>query len=122
MTPGEFARCIFESLALLYAAKLDELERLTGRTLRVLHIVGGGSKNALLNQCAADATGREVLAGPVEATAVGNVLTQALALGSLPDLAAARAVVRRSFTLDRYSPQEPQCWEKARAFFSALPS
>ncbi len=121
-TPGEFARCIFESLALLYRAKLDELEHLTGRTLRVLHIVGGGSKNALLNQCAANATLREVLAGPVEATAIGNVLSQALALGDIDSLTAARAVVRESFATARYMPQDASAWQSARERFAALPA
>lgn len=119
--PGEFARCIFESLALLYRAKLDELELLTGRTLRVLHIVGGGAKNALLNQLAADATSRTVLAGPVEATALGNALSQALALGHLPDLAAARRVIRESFTVARHEPRATAEWNLARDRFAQLP-
>jgi rhamnulokinase len=121
-SPGEFARCIFESLALLYGAKLDELERLTSRAIRVLHIVGGGSKNALLNQFAANATGRDVLAGPVEATAMGNVLSQALALGDIPSLAEARAIVRKSAEVVRYMPQDAAPWVTARARFAALPS
>jgi rhamnulokinase len=119
--PGEYARCIFDSLALLYAAKLEETERLTGRTVRVLHIVGGGSKNELLNQLAADATKRTVIAGPVEATALGNVLSQVLALGLLPTLEAARAVVRESFATTRYEPRPDAAWEAARARFAALP-
>ena len=77
-TFGQVARCIFESLALLYAVRLAELEILTGRSLRTLHIVGGGSRNGLLNQFAADATGRTVVAGPVEATAIGNVIVLSL--------------------------------------------
>ncbi len=122
LTPGEYARCIFESLALLYGAKLGELERLTGRALRVLHVVGGGSKNELLNQCAADATGREVLAGPVEATAMGNVLAQALALGCIPSLSAARAIVRESTSVVRYAPQDIATWQAARKRFAQLPA
>jgi len=120
-TPGEFARCIFESLALLYRVRLDELERLTSRKVKVLHIVGGGSRNELLNQCAANATCREVLAGPVEATALGNVLSQSLALGHIHDLAAARAIVRDSFVLHAYHPQEPELWSSARDRFARLP-
>ncbi|EDY19371.1 carbohydrate kinase FGGY [Chthoniobacter flavus Ellin428] len=120
-TPGEFARCIFDSLALLYAAKLEEMERLTGRKVRVLHIVGGGSKNELLNQLAADATGRTVVAGPVEATALGNVLSQLLALDSLPDLAAGRAVIRESFATIRYEPRPDDAWEAAHTRFAQLP-
>lgn len=121
-TPGEYARCIFDSLALLYAAKLGEIERLTGRQVRVLHIVGGGSKNELLNQLAADATGRTVVAGPVEATALGNVLSQLLALGSLPTLEAARTVIRDSFATTRYEPRPDAAWEAARERFSRLPA
>jgi rhamnulokinase len=121
-TPGEFARCIFESLALLYRVRLDELEHLTGRSLRVLHIVGGGSKNEFLNQCAANATEREVIAGPVEATALGNVLSQSLALGHLPDLAAARAIVRNSTAGQRYTPEDADCWKRARQRFAELPA
>ena len=82
-TPGEVVRCALESLALSYRQTLGQIEALTGRTIRRLHIVGGGSRNALLNRFAADATGRDVLAGPVEATAIGNLLLQAAALGHL---------------------------------------
>lgn len=121
-TPGEYARCIFDSLALLYAAKLGEIERLTGRQVRVLHIVGGGSKNELLNQLAADATGRTVVAGPVEATALGNVLAQLLAMGNLPTLEAARTVIRDSFATTRYEPRPDAAWEAARERFSRLPA
>jgi rhamnulokinase len=117
-TPGEFARCIFESLALCYGTTLDEIERLTGRAIRVLHIVGGGSKNALLNQFAADASGRTVIAGPGEATAVGNVLVQALAARRIPSLAAARGVVRESFEAVTFTPREASAWDGARDFFS----
>lgn len=120
-TPGEHARCIFDSLALLYAAKLEELERLTGRRVRALHIVGGGSKNELLNQLAADAIGRPVVAGPVEATALGNVLSQLLALDLLPNLAAARTVIRDSFATTRYEPRSATTWSDAHARFDQLP-
>ena len=82
-TPGEFVRCVCESLALLYAQTMREIETVTGRKLKALHIVGGGGKNELLNQFAANATGVTVHAGPVEATAIGNMLIQALALGHL---------------------------------------
>jgi len=120
-TPTEIVRCIFDSLALLYAANLDEIERLTGRRIWVLHIVGGGSRNELLNQLTADASGRIVLAGPVEATALGNVLSQMLALGALPTLQAARTLVRDSFTLTRYEPRPDHQWHEARARFARLP-
>jgi rhamnulokinase len=120
-TPREIARCIFDSLALLYAAKLDEIERLTGRRIWVLHIVGGGSRNELLSRLTADASGRIVLAGPVEATALGNVLSQMLALGTLRTLQAARTLVRDSFPLTRYEPHPDPHWQEARARFAQLP-
>ena len=119
-TRGEIARCVLESLALLYRHSLDELARLTGRTLRTLHIVGGGSRNALLNQFAANATGRRVLAGPVEATAIGNVLVQAIAMQHLASLAALREVVRASFEVTVYEPADAAAWEDAGARFRGM--
>ena len=112
-TPGQFARCVLESLALLYRDTVAELERLTGRRVGRIHVVGGGSRSELLNQFTADATGCEVVAGPVEASAVGNVLVQAIALGHLPSLAAARAVVRRSFPLTTFRPSNEPAWATA---------
>lgn len=120
-TPGEFVRCGLESLALLYRRTLSRMEELTGRTFRRLHIVGGGSKNALLNQFAANACGVRVLAGPVEATAIGNVLIQAIAMGDLKDLAAARRVIRDSFVLQEFSPQDVARWKTAMERFERLP-
>ena len=104
-TPGQVSRCVLESLALSYRAALDEIEELTGRVIRKLHIVGGGSQSALLNQFAANATQREVVAGPVEATAAGNVLIQALALGQIESVQALREIVRDSFPLHTFKPQ-----------------
>jgi rhamnulokinase len=112
-TPAQFVRCIFESLALLYRVTLEELEQLTGRTIDRLHIVGGGSQSALLNQFAASATQRTVIAGPAEATAIGNVLLQAIALGHLGSLAALRQVVSDSFTLQTFEPIAPETWGAA---------
>ena len=91
-----------------------------GRRLEVIHIVGGGSQNLLLNQLAADACNRPVLAGPVEATAIGNVLVQALGLGLLGSLADARQVVARSFQLQRFEPQHADRWHKPYARFREL--
>lgn len=119
-TPGQFVRCIFESLALLYRVTLEELEQLTGQTIRCLHVVGGGSQSALLNQLAASATGRQVIAGPTEATAIGNVLLQAIALGHIESLAALRRVVRNSFTLQTFEPLEAQSWQTAYQRFLEL--
>ena len=101
-TPGEFTRMILESLAERYRQVLESLETLAGRRFEAIHIVGGGSRNALLNQLVADATGRTVIAGPSEATAIGNVLIQAIGAGELSGLEEARAVVRRSFEVERY--------------------
>jgi rhamnulokinase len=119
-TPGQTARCILESLALTYRVHLANLEKLTGRDIRRLHIVGGGSKSALLNQMAANATGREVLAGPNEATAVGNVLIQALAMGHLADLNALRQTVRNSFPIANFSPKDGPLWAEAAERFAKL--
>jgi rhamnulokinase len=119
-TPGQFARCILESLALQYRHTLTDLEQLTGRRITRLHIVGGGSQSALLNQFAADATGRTVLAGPVEATATGNVLIQSIALGHLHSLAELRAVTKNSFTIQQFEPKPGDGWENAIVRFETL--
>lgn len=112
-SPAEVARCILESLALAYRRTLGELGGLLGRTVSRLHIVGGGSRNALLNQMSADACGVHVIAGPVEATGLGNALVQAIALGKVPDLAAARQIVRKSFPLQEFHPQDAAAWNAA---------
>jgi rhamnulokinase len=108
---GATARCILESLALTYRAVLDELRQVYGRPIRTIHVVGGGARNKLLNQFTADATGLPVVAGPFEATAVGNILVQALALGELGSPAEIRQVVRSSFELQRYESRQPERWE-----------
>ncbi len=110
---GEMARSILEGLALKYRWVLERLEEVTGRPIRVLHIVGGGTRNRLLSQLAADSTGREVIAGPVEATAAGNLLMQALALGWIGSLEQGRELVRRSFSLETFTPQPGADWEDA---------
>jgi rhamnulokinase len=101
---GETVRCALESLARQYAKTLRELEKVTGRRVACLHVVGGGSKNALLNQWTATATGIPVMAEPVEATALGNVLVQAMASGELRNLEQARQLVRASFPLAEFKP------------------
>ncbi|MDR1191879.1 MAG: rhamnulokinase [Verrucomicrobiales bacterium] len=120
LTVGATARCIFESLALKYRVVLGQLAALTGRPVGPLHIVGGGAQNALLNQFAANATGRVVLAGPVEATSIGNILLQLIALGELPSLSAGRALARRSFATTEYQPQHPAAWDEAAERFGEL--
>jgi len=120
-TPAQVVRCVVESLALLYAKTIDDLERVTGRRIVRLNAVGGGIQNTLLMQAAADASGRTVLAGPAEATAAGNVLLQAVALGHLPSLVALRQVVRNSFQIEAYAPSGEPAWKEARARFAQLP-
>ncbi len=117
-TDGEFARAILESLALRYRNVLENLEALAGRKIEVIHIVGGGSRNLLLNQFVANCTGRRVVAGPGEATAIGNILVQAMGAGELANLEEARAVVRNSFELTTVDPQPSPEWERAyRRYF-----
>jgi rhamnulokinase len=93
-------------LAVRYKQVLELLEQLTGRQIKVIHIVGGGSRNALLNQLAADVTQRRVLAGPAEATAIGNALTQALGTGQIGSLEELRAMVRQSFEVEEFLPRD----------------
>jgi rhamnulokinase len=119
-TPGQFARCIVESLGLLYDCVLAQLEAVTGKTLRRIHIVGGGCQNALLNQVTADATGRQVISGPVEATATGNVLLQALTLGHLHSRAELRSVARRSFETEVFNPRADAGWSSAKERFRQI--
>ncbi len=121
-TVGEFARTILESLALRYRQVLESLESVTGSEIKVIHIVGGGSRNRLLNQFAADATGRLVVAGPAEATAAGNVLGQALGAGDLRSLEEARSLVRRSLAPELVEPRGGiAAWDDAYGRFLRLP-
>ncbi|MFN7210862.1 MAG: rhamnulokinase [Aggregatilineales bacterium] len=117
---GAILRCIFESLALKYRYALEQIVAATGAQVEALHIVGGGSQNALLCQMTADATGKTVYAGPVEATALGNGLVQLIGLGELADLAQARQVVRASYPPLVYTPAYLQDWEGAYARFRRL--
>jgi rhamnulokinase len=110
---GQFARCIFESLALKYRLVLDDLQTITAEAVDVLHIVGGGSRNKLLCQFAADASGIAVSAGPVEATALGNILLQAMAEGQVGGPSEAREIVRRSVGVRRFEPRGDGGWEEA---------
>ena len=114
-TKGEIVRTALDSLALKYRYVLAQMEDILQMRLDPLHVVGGGARNRLLCQLAADATGRAVVAGPVEATAAGNVLMQALALGHLGSLAEAREVVRRSFEITTYEPRRDPAVEDAYA-------
>jgi rhamnulokinase len=118
--PGAVVRCALESLALKYRWVLERLEEMLGSRLGTIHVVGGGSQNALLCQLTADACGRTVVAGPVEATAIGNVLVQALGLGLVGSLAEAREVVRRSFEVRIVEPQDSQAWDEPYSRFVKL--
>jgi rhamnulokinase len=120
-TPGQFARAIFESLALKYRMVIDDLAAITGRRAKTLHVVGGGSQNILLCQYTADACGIPVIAGPVEATAMGNILLQAMAMGRLAGAAEIREVVRRSAELTTYEPAASRdAWAEAAAKLEKL--
>jgi rhamnulokinase len=117
---GAVVRCALESLALRYRWVVERLEEMTGRTLNVIHIVGGGSQNRLLNQFTADVTGRRVVAGPIEATAIGSVLMQMLALGHISSLSEGRELVRRSFPAQTYNPTDTDAWANAYKQFESL--
>lgn len=112
-THAEIVRCILESLALEYRRVADEISTLIKRELPVIHIIGGGSRNVLLNQFAANATRRTVIAGPVEATAIGNILVQAIAAGEINSLAEGRAIARRSFGGSVFEPKDAIQWNEA---------
>jgi sugar (pentulose or hexulose) kinase len=119
-SPGEFIRTCLESLALTYRRTLEGLQDILGRRIDVIHIVGGGSQNELLNQMTADACGRVVIAGPAEATAAGNLLVQAMALGDVASLSELRSIVRESFEVKRYEPRDTTAWESAYNRFREL--
>jgi rhamnulokinase len=117
---GAVIRCALESLALRYRLVLGWLEELTSSRIETIHIVGGGVNNKLLCQMAADACNRRVVAGPSEATALGNVLVQAIASGQFDSVAQAREVVCNSFELQEYLPQNPSPWDEAFERFRKL--
>lgn len=119
-SPGEFVRCALESLALAYRDKLATLESILGRRFEVIHIVGGGGKNTLLSQMTADATGRRVVVGPYEATAIGNALVQAMAIGQVRDLAHLRRIVAASSDLVVHQPTHTSDWDTAAERFKGL--
>ncbi len=109
---GQMIRTILEGLAFKYRLVLERIEEVIGKKVGCLHIVGGGMQNELLNQFAANATGKKVIAGPAEATATGNVLMQAKATGQINTLSEARQIVRNSFELKEYLPQDAPLWYK----------
>jgi len=116
----EYIRCILESLALKYCEVKEQLEEVTGVSIEVIHVVGGGSQNDLLNAFAADALNLPVLAGPVEATSLGNLSVQAVAAKAVESLSAAQALIARSFRPVRHLPENPATWERPRERFKEV--
>jgi rhamnulokinase len=119
-TVGQIARCAVESVAMKSRWVLGRLERLLGNRLETIHIVGGGAQNQPLCQATADACGRAVVAGPVEATAIGNVMMQAIASGTVGSVDEARQVVRESFSLQQYEPCDSARWDQEYERFVSL--
>lgn len=119
-TRGQIVRCIFESLALRYRQVLDNLRGLSLRPLEALHVIGGGSRNDLLNQWTANAVGIPVIAGPSEATAIGNIMIQALSAGIAGDVTSMRRLINRSISLATFQPQDTEVWDAAYLHFKQL--
>ncbi len=117
---GAVLRCALDSLALKFRQVLGMCEELAGRRIETIHIVGGGTQNRQLCQAAADACARPVVAGPIEATAIGNVMMQALATGEVKSIAEARSVIRRSFPVEQYEPKDTAAWDDAFARFTSI--
>ena len=117
---AQVVRCIFESLALRYREVLEGLDRVAPFPIERLHIIGGGSKNHLLNQFTANAIARPVIAGPSEATAIGNVMIQAMGAGIVSSLAEMRSIIRASIETEEYAPQAVKEWEEAYQIFKDL--
>ncbi len=111
-TPGQIIRIILESLAFRYRDVIERLSEILGREPAVIHVVGGGGRNRLLNQCVANATGLPIIVGPFEATSAGNILMQMIALGDLADVEQGRELVRRSFPTETTIPQDTGAWNE----------
>jgi rhamnulokinase len=118
--PAALARVVLDSLALRYASVLDTIERLTGRSVPGVHVVGGGSLNEYLNQATADVSERPVRAGPAEATAAGNLVVQAMADGEIPSLAEGRRLLGRDARLRRYEPRRSREWSGAKRLYREI--
>jgi sugar (pentulose or hexulose) kinase len=119
-TPGALVRCVLESLALAYREVLEQVSAVAHRTLATIHIVGGGTQNKLLNQMTANATGLPVIAGPIEATVIGNALVQLITLGEIADLQQARQVAAGMAELKRYEPIDVAVWDEAYGRYQDL--
>ncbi len=118
--PGQTIRCIDESLALKFAYSIASLEECTGREYKTIHILGGGTKSALLCQMTANASGKRVIAGPDEATCFGNIAVQLIAAGEIADISEARRVVANSTELKTYEPQDAEMWKEQYARFKKI--
>lgn len=114
---AEIVRCIMESLALKYRYVFDGLCKIVGSSIPKLHMVGGGCKNTMISQFTANALGIEVTAGPIEATAIGNIAAQLIALGEIKDLRQARTVIKGSFEIKSYFPQDKELWEEKYDYY-----
>ncbi|MHC5073967.1 MAG: rhamnulokinase [Planctomycetota bacterium] len=117
---GAYVRCCLESLAMQYRCVLNMLSDIYEKEFDTIHIVGGGTQNKLLNQFAADATSATVITGPVEATVIGNIVMQAIGLGHIKDLAEGRHIIRNSFDLETYTPQQTDQWDQQYERFIKL--
>ncbi len=120
MSMGEHIRCVYDSLAVLYRHALKQLESITGTEYNYIHVIGGGSRNRVMNQFTADATGRTVIAGPVEATALGNAIMQLRGIGMLTDVWEARELLKDTLDLEYYHPQSGADWDTAYTRFMEL--
>ena len=102
--PGEVAKCVFDSLVCSYQQAINQIEEIFERTFKQINVIGGGCQNEMLNQLIADATKKEVYAGPVEATAIGNIVSQLMAVGEIEDIKDARTIIKNSFEVKKFSP------------------
>ncbi|MBE6871946.1 MAG: rhamnulokinase [Ruminococcaceae bacterium] len=119
-TKGEIARCIMESLAMKYRMTLEGIEAVTGKRINCINVIGGGVKDKLLCSLTASATGRHVTAGPVEATAIGNLVVQFMAQGKIEDIKQARKIISNSFPTDEYEPENAAAWDEQYKRFTEI--
>ncbi len=119
-TVGEIVRCIYESLALKYYHSFLNLKKISGKNFESINIVGGGTKDPLLCQMAANACNVTVYAGPIEATALGNIAVQMIAIGEIKDLKEARKIIKESFDTKQYEPEDVDAWQKAYEQFKTI--
>ncbi len=117
MDPGVISRAIFEGLVIVYRKAIEGLRKVTGKDFDAIHIIGGGSQNNLINQFTANATGCRVVAGPVEASSLGNILAQLKADGEIESIAAGRKIIRESFELGEFESRDTDAWGEAEKRF-----